>query len=235
MTATRPALPSAARVVRVVLAALVLTALGAVAAPPAGAHGGEGELEVLAVDAGRPGRVDVTVRLSYVDDGHHPEEATVTVAGTGPDGADLTPVTLSRGDGDGVFTGTVEVPVAGAWNLRVTAVEPPATVALPPVLVAGEGGDDTPASGDTAASDGDGATTTVGIDPVGSDEGGADATGSTASATPEVTAGAADEDDDGGIPWPAVGIGVAIGLAAVGLAFLNQRRRDARTGGGEAS
>lgn len=168
------------------------------AAAPVSAHGGEGVLAlesfVPAEGAGDPGRWDVAVRLTFVEDGHPVDDATVTVAGEDGSGAALTPVALTA-RGDGRFAGVVDLP-PGAWNLRVVSVEPPAQLALEPVTV--------PASPATTETSTEASTTSTPT--------------STTAAPVEVTA----EGDDGAagsdLPWPLLVAVVALGGAVLAVA-----------------
>jgi hypothetical protein len=138
----------------------LLAALSALASPPASAHGGEGvlALESFAPEGGgqAPARWSIVVRLTFAEDGHPPDDATVTVAGESDAGTPLTPVALAA-RGDGRFGGTIELP-AGSWNLRVVSVDPPAQLALEPVTAAPP---EAPGTATTAVAtdDGEGAPT----------------------------------------------------------------------------
>lgn len=109
------------------LAPLILTVhlllLGAAAA---GAHQDEGVIKVLAVALDDTGHGDYEVTLHYGSDGRPAIDATVTVAGDGPDGMVLSPVTLGPADTPGTYRGRVEFPAAGAWTVRISSVEPAA-------------------------------------------------------------------------------------------------------------
>lgn len=118
------------------LAALVAVLVVLVAASlPAGAHGGEAQIELVSMETGaQPMQRNVTVSVTYGDDNHHVDDATVTVGGSSDGGDALVPVTLQP-MGEGRFSGTVEFPAAGTWNLTVTVVDPPGQLQLDPVVV----------------------------------------------------------------------------------------------------
>lgn len=201
---TRRRIPLAVAAACMALVALVATA------PVAAAHGGDGVLEPVSVTPdGRS--VEVSVRLTYESDGHDATGATVTVAGDDGAGAALTPVSLTD-QGGGTYGGTVELPSDGTWNLRVTAVEPPAQLALPAVTVA--------AAPSTTAADASSSTSTSA--PSTADAGAVDG----AEATEGIVALGDDEDGGGTAPWVWVVAGVAVVAAvAAGLLFVARGRR----------
>ena len=101
--------------------ALALVALvSMIATTPAGAHGGEGQVDVTSLT--RDGdNVTVTVHVIYIADGHGVPEATVTLVVDGG-----TPVPMGPGAADGDYTATVPAPSGAA--MRITSVEPAVTV-----------------------------------------------------------------------------------------------------------
>ncbi|HEX7131740.1 MAG TPA: hypothetical protein VF228_04160 [Iamia sp.] len=105
---------------RALAALLGLAVVLLLAAGPAGAHGGEGQVEVSSIT--RAGdAVTVVARLTYVEDGHGVPDATVTVVVD-----DGTPVPMEPGAEEGDYQVTVPAP-EGA-TIRVTSVEPATTV-----------------------------------------------------------------------------------------------------------
>lgn len=108
---------------RLVPMIVILLLLGA---GPALAHDDEGVLKVVAVVDDSAGYRAYEVTLHYGSDGHPAIDATVTVAGDGPDGEVLSPVTLGPADPPGTYRGRVEFPVTGAWSLRISSLQPTA-------------------------------------------------------------------------------------------------------------
>jgi hypothetical protein len=62
----------------------------------------------------------------YANDRDPVSSATVTVEATGPNGATVPPRPL-EGQGNGVYTAVLALPVAGSWTLRATSVAPEAS------------------------------------------------------------------------------------------------------------
>ena len=148
-----------------VLRSAVLVGLLAAAAVSLGgvasAHGGPGTMSLVSYTPSGSS-AQVVVQLIYTGDGDPVDEATVTVAGENSTGTVLTPVTLQPSGTPGQFAGTIEYPAPGDWSLRVTSVEPPASLPLsetvsapqvtvePPGLLTGDGSATT-APGETVA------------------------------------------------------------------------------------
>jgi hypothetical protein len=106
--------------IRALAALLGLAAVLLLAATPAGAHGGEGQVEVSSIT--RDGDdVTVVARLTYLEDGHGVPDATVTVVV-----GDGTPVPMEPGTEEGDYQ--VTVPADEGATIRVTSVEPATTV-----------------------------------------------------------------------------------------------------------
>ena len=181
--------------------ALVLTVAG-----PAAAHGGNGVLSPESVTT-TGSAVEIVVRLTYAGDGHAADGATVTVAGESAAGTALTPVVLTD-TGDGRYAGRVELPAPGEWNLRVTAVDPPAQLVLPAIL-SGPPVTAAPSTAPTTSTPGE--PSPSGADPA------------AAAATPD---GGAGDGDGGAPPWGWLAVGVAAAAAvAVGAVFVARGRR----------
>jgi hypothetical protein len=181
----------------------VLLVLGAA---PASAHSDDGKFEVVsATPAGSSSTI--TVKLLYTDD-DPVADATVTVAGDNGAGATLTPVTLGAGAAEGEYTGKVDFPAGGTWNLRLTSVKPAAELALTQQI--GSGTQATTEGGATAttAAGGPGSSTTV--------DGG----------VPEITAkDAAATEDSGTSPvWWVVGGVAVVAAVALGVLFVARGR-----------
>jgi hypothetical protein len=193
------------------LAAAALLVLGP-AARPAGAHEGDAVLVVEGVHpAGRS--IHYIVRVTWADDGHPAEAATVTATGITPDGTQLTPVALAPADEDGRYSGAVEYPAPGAWTVRITSIDPTGTIEQPQEVTATAttaspegtaGSEDT--SGFAPADDGTG----------GSAEGGVDGD--------EQAAG--DDGDDSGMPLVLIVVAalVVVGGAVTALRLILRTR-----------
>lgn len=103
------------------------------AARPASAHGGDGQFEPISVVPSAEGdRIDVTVRLTYANDGDPVTGAEVFVGGTGPEGVSADDTKLEAGQAPGTYTGSVAVDRPGTWTLTLSAADPPATLDLDP-------------------------------------------------------------------------------------------------------
>lgn len=97
-----------------------------VGASPVWAHSDTGLLTLETSPAPQPLGVQVRARLVYVNDRDPVSTATVTLEGTGPNGATV-PATTLVSRGDGVYTAVVVVPTAGAWTFRARSAAPDAT------------------------------------------------------------------------------------------------------------
>ena len=109
---------------------LAVTFVAVLAAPaPALAHGGDVRFEVIEAEPGDGGSsVAYLVALTYVDDGHGIDDATVTAtpirAGSGAEA----PVTLIPTGAGGGYEATVTFPAPGSWTVRFDAAAPQASV-----------------------------------------------------------------------------------------------------------
>lgn len=172
----------------------------ALGAAPATAHEGEA---IITVEQTHPAGLSVHyfVRVTWENDGHPANGATVTATAVRPDGTTLTPVTLRPLDNDGRYEGAVEFPEPGNWTVRFTAIEPTGTLEQPQSVVQ---------------------PTTTAAPPV--TEGAApaeptdDANGSTG--TESATS---DGGDSAGVII--LGVAAAVVVGGVGLALLLRRRR----------
>lgn len=213
---------SLARWAREILAAVGLAALALVAmAGPAAAHGGPGVIDVGDPETTGELQIEFPVRITYENDGHPAEEVEgLTVAGRGPDGAELAPTdAFVPGDAPGVFRATVTLPVEGQWELTVDAVEPAATATITadvtgPVVPEDDGAPD---DGTTPGAPDDGAAPDSGSGAP-DDEG---ATDDLDGATAPLTA---TEGDDDAFPWVAVVIALVVAGAAAVVGFRLARR-----------
>jgi hypothetical protein len=116
------------RLLAAALATLTATALVlGLAAGPAGAHDGDA---VIAVEGVHPAgqSIHYIVRVTWANDGHAAVDATVTATGIAADGTQLTPVPLAPADADGRYAGVIDYPAAGAWTVRITAIDPTGTI-----------------------------------------------------------------------------------------------------------
>jgi hypothetical protein len=201
-----PQLKIARRALAALAAALGLALALLPGAAPAGAHEGVG---VLTVEQVHPAGLSVhyIVMLTWENDGHPAEDATVTATPVGSDGAALTPVTLApSGAGDGRYSGAVEFPSAGSWTVRFTSIDPtgsaerPEQVTEPTTTTAEQGGSGTDAT--TATSEPGVALAD-------------DGTGSSA---------ADDDSDSGGIPVLLIVGAAVVAIGGVVTALLAIRR-----------
>lgn len=214
MTTTRSLRPSARA--RAVLAALVAVPVAVLlgTAGPAAAHGGPGKIEVLSATPQPDGStVDVKVRLTFAEDGDPVDAATVTVTGeldgAGGSSPAFTPVTLTTGTEAGIFTGRVALPSTGSWTLRVTSVEPPASVTTPVASAAPAGG---------------GSSTTAAPAPS------TTAAGATAAPTTTVAPSTGDEPESGGNLLVSGVVAAVVGaVVASGVAVARSRRKPSGT------
>jgi hypothetical protein len=188
---------------RPILCATAVLFLLVVGAPPVSAHSDTGLLSLETAPAHPPLSVQVRARLVYVNDRDPVSSATVTVEGTGPNGATVPPTALvSRGDG--VYTATVTVPVAGAWTFRARSTAPTAAAETQVAV------DRPPPTSATAA-----ATTTT------------TSPAAPSSTTPARADTPPDDGGDGGGLWLAATVAIVLIAVAVGAAAWWRARRSA--------
>lgn len=197
----------------ILLATIVALGLSlALGAGPAGAHGGDGQMEL--VSAVRDGdSVDLTVRLTYVDDGHGVPDATVTaVVG------EAAAVPLEPAGEEGNYQGTVVAP-PGA-TIRVTSVDPVVTLDV----AAPDAGPTTTTATSTTTTTAEPTTTAP------------PTTGATTAPSPPQS-GAVIVDEDDGLPTGvvvALGAGVAaVAAVAVFAAYKLGQGKDSDDGGAD--
>ena len=198
---------------RLLLLLVAITAIVLVGAAPAGAHGDEGELTLTKVEQTGPTTVAIEVGIVYEGDQHLAQDAQVRATLSGPGGATVGPVELTRtGSDTSLYAATVEVPGAGDWSVAVTSTEPSGEVSGS-VTVTEQSGTSTTEATTTSE-----ATTTT--EPAGGDEPAAITT------TQEQVV----EDDDEGGTSPAVILGACLVLAGIviGGAVLVARSRGRR-------
>lgn len=183
------------------LAALVLSTIAmavTVAAGAAPAHSDEGTMTITKAEATGPTAIRIEVGLVYANDDDLATGATVEARLTGPAGATVGPVPLSRLDEDSsVYGADVTVPQPGAWQVAVTSTEPAASASAE-VEVQG-------ATTTTAAQ-----TTTTAAAPT-------TEPGTSVPATTTAAAGGdGDGDDDGGSKTGLIAALVAVGVVLGG-------------------
>lgn len=108
---------------------LALLLLGA--ASPVSAHDGAGAFAVESNESTEQGGVRFVVRLTYLDDDHPANDATVTATTMAEDGTTATPVPMTSVDDDGRYEVTLPPPGTGTWTVRFTSVSPGANLEQP--------------------------------------------------------------------------------------------------------
>lgn len=189
------AVVSAVAVFGVALAAV----LGLGPASPAGAHEGPG---ILTLESDTPTGTShrYLVRLVWENDGHPAARATtITATPVTPAGAAQTPVAMTAVDDDGRFEATLDLVEPGSWKVRITSINPVATMEVP-VDVA------PPATTTTTAP----ATTTTGT-PATTDDDQAVDTDQTA---------ARDDDDSSGMGAGVIALVVLVVVALLASAYV---------------
>jgi hypothetical protein len=188
--------------------------------PAAGAHSSDGELTLTKVEQTGPTSVDVEVGIVYANDGHLAEGATVTATLTGPGGATVGPVDLTRtGETTSLYAATVEVSAVGDWTVAVTSTDPTGEVSGSVAVAEGFAGTTTTEAPDAAATDG-GETpepVTATDDPDPAEEAAADAT--------EYDGDDGDDGDDSGVlTGPVVAASLALFAVVIVGGVLYARR-----------
>jgi hypothetical protein len=85
--------------------------------------------------AAAPSAVTARARVVFANDGHPGNEATVTVTGTGPGGAQVGPTTLARVE-DGEYEAVFSLPAVGEWALQFSSTNPTANAAATATVTA---------------------------------------------------------------------------------------------------
>jgi hypothetical protein len=170
-------------------AGLLLGLVPGLGGSPAAAHDGPA---IVVVEQVHPAGLQLhyIVRVTWEDDGHPAEDATVTATAIAADGTQLTPVPLAPADDDGRYAGVIEYPSAGAWTVRVTSIEPTGSVEEPQEVTA-------PAT--TEAQD-DASEVTTAPDEGEGGEGFAPAEDGTGDSDQAATDASPGSDDDSGMP-----------------------------------
>jgi hypothetical protein len=211
---------------------LTLGVVPGLAGAPAGAHDGDAVIEVEVHPAGL--QIHYIAHVTWADDGHPADGATVTATAIGADGTQLTPVTLAQADSDGRYAGVLEYPSAGSWTVRITSIDPNGTleqaqeVTPPPTTTA-------PANEVTTSPDeatGDDATSES-EDFAPADDGTGDS--DEAADADDAAAEPGDDSDDGGMPLLLVlaAAALVIGGAVAAVTVMRRKRAgSADTAGG---
>ncbi len=110
------------------LVAAAFCVLCAAAAPAARAHSAQGELALVSSVPSGLLQMDFEVRLSYADDGHVNNDATVTVLGQQSEGIAVMPIEMDAVGSGGLYKATVKFPEKGTWKVVFTSVDPSATL-----------------------------------------------------------------------------------------------------------
>lgn len=140
------------------------------------------------------------VELRYADDGEAVESADVVLSATGPDGGAVGPVPMAA-LGDGRYEATVTFPSAGVWGVRISSDAPTAVVEQ---------------------------TSTVGIATTTASP--TTTTSSTSTTEREATTTTESDDDESAGGGVRPGSVIAVGIAAVAIAFVLRRQRDRQRG-----
>lgn len=201
----------AAALLAVLMTAVLAVGLAALA-PVAGAHGDDGVLTLVSATTSGSSST-VTVKLTYEGDGHPVDGATVTVVADDGAGQSVDPVPMEAGTSSGEYTATVQLPSTGTWNLRVTAVNPAATITTTQVVTGSE------APGGTEPE------MTVGTEPEQTATPTTEDPALDAEITESPTSTSAEDDDDSStLPWLG-GAVVLLGLVAVAVVAVVRGRR----------
>ncbi len=108
------------------LAAALASLLLLLWAAPAGAHSETGEMTVIVAEQTGPSTVRLEVGITFTNDGHLAEEATVSATFAGSGGPSLTaPVTLGHISG-GRYGTEVEL-ASGTWEANIASIDPEAS------------------------------------------------------------------------------------------------------------
>jgi hypothetical protein len=118
-------MPRAARTLAIACTAAVAVAF---LTTSAFAHSDQGTMAAETRPATQPMAVTARARVVFANDGHPGNEATVTVTGSGPGGAQVTPTTLTRVE-NGEYEAVVVLPAAGDWALQFNSTNPTASAA----------------------------------------------------------------------------------------------------------
>jgi hypothetical protein len=190
---------------------------------PAGAHDGPA---VVVIEQVHPAGLQMhyIVRVTWEDDGHPAEDATVTATAIAADGTQLTPVALAPADNDGRYAGVVEYPSAGAWTVRVTSIEPTGSVEQPQEVTEPATTEPQDEASEVTTAPDDGGQGDGGFAPAD------DGTGDSDEAATDATAGG--DSDDSGMPvYLLVAAAAAVVIGAATAVSIIRRNRPSATAG----
>ncbi len=116
------------RIVYRLVGGVLLCLFSLTVAAPSGAHSGKGSIQIVNREPVGSLTIHYVVEISFVADGHPASEAVATVVGKSA-GANIGPVPLAPVAGrTGTYEATVIFPAAGAWDIRVTSLDPTAVL-----------------------------------------------------------------------------------------------------------
>jgi hypothetical protein len=190
---------------------------------PAGAHDGPA---IVVIEQVHPAGLQMhyIVRVTWEDDGHPAEDATVTATAIAADGTQLTPVALAPADNDGRYAGVVDYPSAGAWTVRVTSIEPTGSVEQPQEVTAPAATEPQDEASEVTTAPDDGGEGDDGFAPAD------DGTGDSDEAAGDATAGSDDSDDDSGMPvYLLVAAAAVVVIGAATAVYIMRRNRPSPT------
>ena len=188
---------------RAVLTAGAALVLLLIYSSPASADSGD---PVFTVESARNDGPDATtylLRVTWANDGHAVQGATITATPIAPDGGVRTPVNFTAVDEDGRYEATALFDEPGAWTVRFTSVNPVGTLEVTRQVAAST----------TTTTTEDSATTTAEVPP------------QTAVANDD--AAATGDEDDGSSTTPVIVVATLVLAAFVAAVVLVVRRRSA--------
>lgn len=116
------------RLLRCLVALGCVALVAGAASAPASAHGDEGTMTVLVAEQRGANRIRLEVVLVYANDDDLAVDAAVTATLAGPGGATVRPVPLLNGGPTSArYVADVDLPIAGIWEVTITAEAPSAT------------------------------------------------------------------------------------------------------------
>jgi MYXO-CTERM domain-containing protein len=110
------------------LGGVLLCLFGLSVAAPSGAHSGKGSIKIVSREPAGPLAIHYVVAISFIADGHPASDAVATIVGESA-GLRIGPVPLTPvAEGTGTYEATVIYPAAGAWDIRITSLDPTAVL-----------------------------------------------------------------------------------------------------------